>query len=1252
VAYEATGRALDAYTDHTRFEQLVTILLARAGLDVRPLGGSGDRGRDAVAGLYRAKSGEKLAVTISLNVRWQAKIKSDLARIAKHGLSPDDVIAVTNRATTADAQRKSQEEAASKHGVNLTINDRRWLITRLHLRENLDLRSEYLNLAPSRPSFFLDLFEYEGLLDRRGLLDSQFLGRAEDLDELERLLEHEGKAVIVEADGGFGKTRLAYELAKSGRSATPWFFVDAGPAFDLAHLPELEAGYPATVVIDDAHRRADLEQLLAALERRTPAPRLVFTVRPGHASAVATVVSRLALPKPETFRLGPVARSELVQVLQKPPFGLQQEAMLAWIVQSSEGNVGVALIAGALAARDVDPSDLSNSQLFTEHVEWRLKGAGLDTREDRAALALVAALGQIDIDNAVEAAGASRVLEDQSVRRRLNALADAGLTVEGDHGTFTIKPDIVREHLLRVNFFPEQGRPVLRYESVLRQFSPHRLRSLLQMLGEARVDLAPAAGTALAAVRREVIVRESQAQTPAEMAHVARLAAALGAGGAQIAVEVGERLMQRLPSLKADDLDDVAVAVVAALGAAKFGRDQLPPAWRLLLKLATLAIERGAPSARKAALDELGGIYSAVPVNYSSADPYVLAYVQHAIANETQDWWAEADSSPAASVVAARLAKVTFTLQLERHRVSAANAMAINMVAGYLPPSDQTDAMLRLGSRLFCDTFLSLDDRAQVEQLETLHALEHVSAGYPGLFGTRPSKELRRLAAAHVVLVEECLIKTIGAVSLPVAAEVLNHFRSRTRRPRGIRKIRAPRPSGDLRVYLDLVDNHPPRARRLDWQAEIEETKQRGRRHGRELAKTADPVARLEQWSSWIDACESTTKRPAEHNAINAALAAVAEVDPPLARALAEHAVEKQLAIGRFTDSLLDALVEHRENWPLVERWARDPVASVRTAAVRAAYRAPDALARPILSALARDQDEHVRSMTWQALVYGPPEGPSGWRLDVALEITATSSDPATLLDQLLSAARYRRSDGPRRRLTATQRAAITRIALGTASTDELPRQHGIALLLDELDRHGIDVVIPWLRARLEHVRKRASKTYIHPLPDELGPLVQARRNRAAARAELARLLGEVEKPATTGMYRIGVEEAINWLGGESEMLTAKVGEWVRGNARQRELACTFANSGNWRTFTKRARLMLDARPNDEDMRRFLLANTYPRSWIGSREPYFRSRAAQYSAWTRSKDPRLRLLGVQAVEYYTQEAEQAALAEKRERDRI
>jgi hypothetical protein len=1253
MSYDATRRAVEGFTDHVRFEQLGTQLLARLGVDVRPIGGSGDRGRDAVAGLYRALGGEPLAVTVSLNSRWGPKITADLKRLTDSGFQPADVISITNRPTSEAARAKLQAAADRDHGINLTINDRGWLVTQLHRRDNLDLRSDFLNLAPPRPRVFLDLSEYENLLERRGLLESHFGGRQEELNELERLLGEEGRTVILEADGGVGKTRLAYELARSGRSTTPWFFIDGDMAFDLDYLAELEAGYDATVLVDDAHRRSDLRQLLVALETRTPVPRLVFTVRPGHAQAIHTAVSRLALPQPTTLTLQQVGRSELIEVLQAEPFRIEREGMLRQLVAVSEGNVGIALIAARLAANGVDPTDLAQSSLFAEHTEWRLAGASLTDRESRAALALVAALVTLNLGDREEARAAADVLEDNSPRRQLDGLADAGLVVEDEPRRFTIKPDIVREHTLRFSFFPDNGRAVLRYEDVYAAFARRRLRSLLQSLGDARIDLAPGADNVLRLIRTQLNALLEQAESARDLSVVAELVRALGPGGAETGLSIAEQLLARIETLPPDDFDAIGRVLADALSAAKFGRDQLPRAWGLLLRLARISFAHEAPETRKAVVAEIDGIYSAVPINYSSADPYLLAYVQKSVSDETLAWWKREVDLSGALQVAAACVKPALVLQLEQHHQSAGNAMAISLLASFVPASAETETMLRLGARLFTETFLRLEPREQLEQLKAIDPLEHAAGGYAGILGTWPSKDLQLLAATVLTEIEAWLAEQVPVLALPVAGGVISHFAMRGRRPRGVHRVRRPRAAGELREYLDLVDSRPRTPLRMDWEKELDETRERGRQYGRDLARRESWEAVVDRWSGWIDEFESLTGNTPNQVILDALFGEVAALDPIHARALAEYAIAGERSIGRFLDSLLETLVREKNNWPLIEQWNDHPSPHVRSAAVRAVYRADDRLARSVLTALYVDSDRGVASMALQALVYGPPDGPRGWRLDLAIAAAGRTDDPLNALDQLLAARRHRAANNKPPRLTDAQKAAIRELVVATASKDRLPSHHRLAMTLSELERHTVDLTFDWLRARLDHVRRHHKTGYMQPLPDELGPFVRSRRRQAAAKAELARLLQELEKPSTDGMYRFAVDQAIEWFGDDSNLVTAKVAEWIRGGPGLRKLALSFVHSSNWKVFTRRAQLVLDARPTDADVADFLIGvRRYPGSWIGSMEPYFKSQAEPYRQWTRSRDPRLRALGTAAVTEYERLAEEAAAKERHEWERI
>jgi hypothetical protein len=1251
VSYEETGQRVDALTDHQGFERLVTILLARSGLDVRPLGGSGDRGRDAVVGLYRADGGEDLAITISLDARWRSKINADLKRIHTEGLEPKAVISVTNRGASPTAQTALQRIVRKTHGVDLTIYDRRWLITKMHLRENLDLRGEFLRLAAPRPRFFLDLGEFEDLLRHRGMLAAPFEGREEDMDRLEALLAEERRAVIVEADGGYGKTRLAFELARLGRTATQWFFVDRGLAFGLDYLAETEAGYEATVLIDDAHRRQDLEQVLRALERRRPFPQLVFIVRPGHGSAVEILLHELAL-QPTTLQLGPLGRGALDTLLQAEPFEIRHEGMRGAIIAVSEGNVGVALIAGTLAAQGIEPYALSQAELFSQHVELRLSGSGAGSREVREVLALLAALGSLDVSDANDVRTAIALLGGDAalLRRRLDELADSGIVVEDQEHLYTIKPDIVREQLLRASFFPDEGRRTLNYLDVWKAFAPLRLQAMLSALGEAGVDTAPAAAEALRTVRRALLEILEGATSSEGLSAVAELARALGAGGAAIGLELVELICERMDGLDDEAVDRVGLRLVEVLTVAKFGRDQFPSAWRLLLHLATIASARQSPRAREAALNEIRGVFGSVPMNYSPTEAFLLGYVQRVVRERTTEWWRANNSEDAALLVAAAVVPVAFRLELESHRTSAANAMAITLLGGFAPATDETEELLRFGATLFRETFLELAPSDQLKEFEAIESLARVASGYAGLYGTQPPKDLQGLALVVLEELEQWLSEHLEELTLPVAAAILSHFRLRRRRRK---KVAPPRPKGELRIYVDLVDNHPRGSIRLDWEKELEEIRARGARYGRQLANAKDPLAVLEQWNGWAKQCEAATGKPANHMTINAALEEVAIVDFGVARRLATHMIENELTIARFSDWLLAQLANDEESWPLIEAWSQHPSAVVRGAAARAVHRAPDPLVRRIASTLSEDPNPSVRSAVWQALVYGASGPPSGWRLSLALAITEASEVPLDLLVSLLSSVRHRSRPGARtRRLTSSQRERVRRIVLASAAVDDIQGQHRLQMALEEVERFGLDLVFPWLRARLDHLKRSVTGPFIYPLPDELQPLVYSGRTSAAGKRELFYLLDEIEKPSTKGTYLYALNQAITWLGSDSAEVTRRVERLAKGSGRQRQLALSFVNSGSWRVFTRRARVLLDARPNDPELSRALIYAREPLSFVGSREPYYRARANDYPRWSRSKDARLRELGREAVEHYERLADEGAEYDRRERERI
>jgi hypothetical protein len=218
-----------------------------------------------------------------------------------------------------------------------------------------------------------------------------------------------------------------------------------------------------------------------------------------------------------------------------------------------------------------------------------------------------------------------------------------------------------------------------------------RLYTLLEAFGQARVDTTPAAADALAMVRRDLVALLERAATATELENVMLAGQALGAGGGAIVGELAEATLGGLDRLDDAAADQVAVRLVEALAAAKLGHNQLPLAWRTLLRVATVVCGRtGTPRACEAALAEIRGIHRSAPVAYSHRDAYVLAYIQRAVCEQSQAWWAEARGQPGAVRVAAAIAAAAFTLQLEAERQAPGNRWAITLVAGFVPASAET----------------------------------------------------------------------------------------------------------------------------------------------------------------------------------------------------------------------------------------------------------------------------------------------------------------------------------------------------------------------------------------------------------------------------------------------------------------------------------------------------------------------------------------------------------------------------------
>jgi transcriptional regulator with XRE-family HTH domain len=109
-----------------------------------------------------------------------------------------------------------------------------------------------------------------------------FVGRRGELAMIDDLMSSSASAIVISGRGGIGKSRILREVADRYSTDTRFravLFAAPEVRFEATHLEHLPNG-PCVLVVDDAHDRDDLGQLLAALSRADQGWKLILTTRP------------------------------------------------------------------------------------------------------------------------------------------------------------------------------------------------------------------------------------------------------------------------------------------------------------------------------------------------------------------------------------------------------------------------------------------------------------------------------------------------------------------------------------------------------------------------------------------------------------------------------------------------------------------------------------------------------------------------------------------------------------------------------------------------------------------------------------------------------------------------------------------------------------------------------------------------------------------------------------------------------------
>jgi HEAT repeat protein len=1217
-ALRATELALESMTDAGRFEDLAVLALQGLEPSLRPTGGPGDRQRDAVAGSLRTDD-DRLVMTVSLQRTWAQKVGADLEGLRKSGDPlPEAVVAVTNRRTSARKRNELQRAAPDRYGFRLRVYDQHMLALRLLRPELLHVREEILGLNPPSPPVAVEADVYRTLLASTGSQVDRLYGRDSVLGDVLAVIDKH-HVVAVLGPGGIGKTRLVLAAAEQLSDRRVLFLDDRSPLTGATLPSELAGSDQLVLVVDNAHRRADLRQLLGLLARRTGPVTLVLVARDGFMQRLEDALEGSPLgtiSSEATVALAPMSNASIADMVRSAKPALEYGGAIDVIVDIARGNPLIALLAHGVAAAGGSLDQLGRDEVLADHARSLVRSVQThsvvgDGHEFGELLALIAALSWLGSEETAVLEAVSKLLDIPlaRLRRMLVDIADSGLlTQQGDR--FAITPDLLAGHLLWSSFFARERPIALRYRAVWDAFAPTTSDRLCAALGGLPSE-AVSADDVEAAYVAESLRELAQRDAGSALARVQSLAPGLP----WLAVRVVDDALDHLP----DDAEARSRALLAASEALQ-RTPTFSEGWpRQLAVVAALFAGNPDPESIKTVEEHLTGVYKRVPVDRGPGDAYTLASVQAGLADLTLSFWSRRRSKPGTAEAAAIAARQLLTVTFSTTFMSPEDDRRVILRGFCLPASSWTKKVLMAGSQLLVEALPELPVRRQLKAIDATENVRHAACGYRGPFGAEVGEGVQSLAG-----------------------EVLDDLRARLRPlqehlPLVVRSVIEDTfgplwpEDGDLAEYRELLA-----ARRDIYDPEVRV--QRATALAERLMQTDDSLALLRRWSGWLSDTTTSGVRDYAPWVVGDALQRAAERDPETVGHLLDALMhEPGPLIPRAVGALSIVIDRTQDGDQRATAWARSQDPELR-ATVAAALRDAGGEDRvALLRKLATDTETRVRDAVVSSLSFGGPFDSGG--ADVGL--LACEPDSVEQLGVLLDHFARRHPDDPVFAFSPRQMRKVRAITVAAAQRERLDG-YLFARIFESLREAAPRLAIECARERIRYLRSvegDASFSWaisVDGLPKEFASAVRC----SAKASDVRWVLDQMESTPAHGVVKGAQRELLEWID-DGTQVTARLGRWLASdNERLRyDATVVLDNPLSAEAFRARAAALLSIEPPldiDDD----LVQARDPKFWSGSRVPRWEQRRKEFAEWVKDPNERLAAVGRAGVAFYKRLVEQ------------
>lgn len=293
------------------------------------------------------------------------------------------------------------------------------------------------------------------------------VGRAKELDSVVANIGTPPHVSLLIGRGGIGKTRLlrsaAEKLANDGHQVRLLQTASSLRPEDFELLPH---DGKLVLIVDDAHDRSDIAELLAGLRRRNPPAALLLAMRPYGDTALAQDLRRVGVRAPDlpATQLEDLKLSD-AEALAREALGGGPEAFVRRLAVVTLDSPLATVVGGSLIRRNLlDPARLEQSDEIRNEILSGFSGALVadpsfeDTELRQAVLDVVAALQPVRTadepfqQTIVKLLGAPF----DRVQRHLRSFEDAGVLLRRGM-SLRIVPDLLGDVILARAAFDEHS---------------------------------------------------------------------------------------------------------------------------------------------------------------------------------------------------------------------------------------------------------------------------------------------------------------------------------------------------------------------------------------------------------------------------------------------------------------------------------------------------------------------------------------------------------------------------------------------------------------------------------------------------------------------------------------------------------------------------------------------------------------------------------------------------------------------------